>query len=109
MKTDPFLEFVMDQLAGMGATARPMFGGFGLYKGPDFFGIVWRERLYFKTNAATRPAYEERGSKPFRPSAKQTLKNYMEVPPEVIEDEEELKSWARTAASLKKPPPKKPR
>ena len=37
--------------------------------------------------------------KPFRPSEKQTLKNYYEVPADVIEDRSELASWASKAAS----------
>jgi DNA transformation protein len=35
---------------------------------------------------------------PFSPSAKQTLKNYYEVPAEILEDEEQLAEWARKAA-----------
>ncbi len=104
---DSFKEFVIDQLAGFGAAARPMFGGYGLYKGDAFFGIIIKERLYFKTDATTRLPYEEQGMKPFKASATQTLKNYMEVPPDILEDAEELKSWARTAAALKKPVNKK--
>jgi len=57
-----------------------MFGGFGLYHCDLFFGILHKGRLYFKTNDQTRPVYEKYGMKPFRPSAKQTLKNYYEIP-----------------------------
>jgi DNA transformation protein len=64
------------------------------------FGIVHKGRLYFKTDVATRTAYEERGMGPFRPNAKQTLKTYYEVPVEVVEDSELLVEWAQKAISL---------
>ena len=98
MQQDSFKEFVLDQLAGMEpVTCRAMFGGFGLYCRDVFFGILHKGRLYFKTNDQTRPAYEEYGMKPFRPSDKQTLKNYYEVPLEILEEDDALVRWAREA------------
>ena len=89
----------MDQLGGVReVTCRAMFGGYGLYCGKTFFGIIHKSRLYFKTNAATASVYLERGMKPFRPNAKMTLKTYYEVPVDVIEDAEELTASARAAA-----------
>ncbi len=97
-KDDSFKEFALDQLRGLGGVdCRPMFGGYGLYLDGVFFGILHRGRLYFKTDPASRPAYGERGMKPFRPNAKQTLKTYYEVPPEVLEDADQLAVWARLA------------
>ena len=99
MKQDSFKEFVLDQLAGMGSvTCRAMFGGYGLYYNQIFFGILHKGRLYFKTNDQTRPAYKKCGMQPFRPSDKQTLKNYYEVPPDILEDGDELIRWAEQAA-----------
>lgn len=73
--------------------ARRMFGGYGLYCGEQFFGIISNGRVYFKTNERTRKQYEERGMRSFAPSKKQVLKNYYEVPPEVLEDSQELARW----------------
>jgi len=42
-------------------------------------------------------ALPQQNMKPFRPSAKQTLKNYYEVPPEILEDGEALILWAEQA------------
>lgn len=99
MKQDSFKEFVLDQLAGMGSvTCRAMFGGYGLYCNQIFFGILHKGRLYFKTNDQTRPAYKKCGMQPFRPSDKQTLKNYYEVPPNILEDGDELIPWAEQVA-----------
>ncbi|MBI3876627.1 MAG: TfoX/Sxy family protein [Verrucomicrobia bacterium] len=94
-----FKEFVLDQLRTLGAEARPMFGGHGLYCGGNFFGILHKGRLYFYTNAATRQPYLKRGMKPFRPNARQTLGKYYEVPAEVVENTDELVAWAQAAAA----------
>ena len=95
---DSFKEFVLDQLTAMeSVTCRAMFGGFGLYRQDVFFGILHKGQLYFKTHDQTRPAYQEYGMQPFRPSDKQTLKNYYEVPPDILEDGDELIRWAEKA------------
>ncbi len=98
MKDDSFKEFVLDQLRELGKVdCRAMFGGYGLYLGGTFFGIIHKGRLYFKTDASTAPAYIEKGMKSFRPSAKMTLKTYYEVPVETIEDPDLLSGWAKKA------------
>jgi DNA transformation protein len=97
MKDDSFREFVLDQLSGLGdVTCRAMFGGYGLYSGDTFFGIIFHGRLYLKTDESTRGDYELRGMKPFQPNQRQTM-NYHEVPSEVVEDREQLPGWARKA------------
>ena len=100
-KQDGFKDFVLDQLSELsGLTYRAMFGGYGLYCGRVFFGIVHKGRLYFKTNAATALRYRERNMKPYRPNAKQTLNSYYEVPVDVLEDAGELTIWAQEASTL---------
>jgi DNA transformation protein and related proteins len=94
-----FRDFILDQLRDLELlTCRAMFGGYGLYHHGNFFGIISQNRLYFKTTAATREEYERRDMQPFRPNTRQTLKNYYEVPAEIIEDDEQLVAWARAAA-----------
>jgi DNA transformation protein len=101
IKTDSFKDFVLDQLDGLrGVSCRAMFGGYGLYHGEVFFGIVHKGRLYFKTNETSRAVYRERGMKPFRPNRKQTLRTYYEVPGDVMENAEQLAVWAGQAARL---------
>ena len=97
-KQDRFKDFVLDQLSELpGLTHRAMFGGYGLYQRETFFGIIHRGRLYFKTDPTTAPRYRDRGMKPFKPSSTQTLKNYYEVPVEVLEDSDALTAWASQA------------
>ena len=95
MKTDSFVEFVLDQLSDVGGvTCRGMFGGHGLYRKGKFFAIIHKGKLYFKTDEKSRNTYIEKGMKPFAPNKKQTLKNYYEVPADLIDDPELLGGYA---------------
>lgn len=99
-KEDSYRDFVLDQLRILGGVVcRSMFGGYGLYLSGEFFGILYDGRLYFLTDEATREKYRKQGMAPFSPGGKQVLKSYYEVPEEVVEDDEELASWAREAAA----------
>ncbi len=101
MTTDSFVEYVLDQLRGLGSVvARSMFGGHGIYHDSVFFAIVADDRLYFKTDEATREGYRTQGMGPFRPNEKQTLKSYYEVPADVLEDDEALALWAEQAVRV---------
>jgi DNA transformation protein len=105
MRDGSFKDFVLDQLNTLGLVeCRAMFGGYGLYSGRRFFGIIYKGRLYFKTTSATVPTYRARGMKPFRPNARQTLKTYYEVPVEVLEDSDTLAEWARSAIEARLTP-----
>lgn len=98
VKDNSFKEFVLDQLRDLGkVNCRAMFGGYGLYRNGAFFGIIYKGRLYFKTDSTTLPAYVEMGMKPFRPNAKMTLKTYYEVPADILEDPDQLSAWAEKA------------
>lgn len=101
MKDDSFVKFVEDQLSGVPEVrSRRMFGGWGLYSEDRFFGIVSDEVLYFKTNEVTRQKYVALDSTCFRPSEEQVLKNYYEVPADVLENPEQLSEWAIEAANI---------
>ena len=98
---DSFVAFVRDQLAELGEVRhRAMFGGFGLYCGNAFFGIVYDERLYFKTDEDSAREYVAAGMQPFQANDRQTLRNYYEVPPEIIDDRDQLLLWAGEALRL---------
>ena len=100
MRDDSFKAFVTDQLGALpDLSVKPMFGGYGLYQGGRFFGILMAGRLYFRTDEQTRSAYVERGMGPFiyEKARRTTTLNYFEVPPEILEDREELIEWAKAA------------
>jgi DNA transformation protein and related proteins len=95
-----FKDFVMDQLSSLpDLRVKAMFGGHGLYQGERFFAILMQGRLYFKTDEGTRKKYLKRKMDPFiYEKARQTTTiNYYEVPPEILEDREQLAAWAREA------------
>jgi DNA transformation protein len=97
---ESFKEFVLDQLHLLERMeCKAMFGGYGLYCEGIFFGIIADCRVYFKTNPATVSNYLDRDMKPFQPNPKQTLKNYYEVPAEILEDEEQFAEWGRRAVN----------
>jgi len=94
-RDESFKDFVLDQLRELDAVeARRMFGGFGLYRDETFFGIIHKGNLYFKIDESTVGEYRKRRMKAFRPSAKQTLKSYYQVPVEIIENSDQLCEWA---------------
>ena len=102
-KDESFKDFILDQLQELdGVEARRMFGGYGLYQDETFFGILHKERLYFKIDEATVGEYRKHRMKPFRPNAKQTLKSYYQVPVEIFEDAEQLTQWAKRAIHCQK-------
>lgn len=99
MADTTFLDYVLEQLAeAKGLRARRMFGGYGLYIGDAFFGIVHKGSLYLRTDEASRAAFIKAGSRPFNPKGKVELHRYYEVPAQVVEDAEELLAWAKRAA-----------
>ena len=98
VKADTFREFVIEQLQGVrGMACRAMFGGYGLYVGQRFFGIIYKGRLYFKVSEVSKSQYTASGMKPFKPSANMTLKSFYEVPAEVLEDSDAIAGWATIA------------
>ena len=99
MPTDSFRDFVLEQLSALdGLRCKRMFGGYGLYSGEVFFGILSDGQLYFKTNPDTLQDYLAFHAAVFAPSEKQILKNYREVPVDILEDAVQLTTWARKAA-----------
>lgn len=94
-KTDDFCEYVVEQLAPLGAARyRAMFGGFALYLDDMVVAIVDDGRLMLRADEVNRGDYEARGIGPFRPDAeKMGTMPYYEVPAEVFESEDFL-VWA---------------
>jgi len=100
-KDETLKDFILDQLIDLPhIVASTMFSSWGLYSDNIFFGIINNGRLYFKTNEITSQKYKDQGMKAFQPSAKQKLKNYFEVPGDIMEDSDELLKWARESISI---------
>jgi DNA transformation protein len=101
--TDDYLQYVLEQLTGLGqVTTRRMFGAVGLYHESRFFGIIAGDVLYFKVNDANRGDYEARGMDRFRPYPDKPLLSmtYYAVPADTLEDAEECALWARESVAI---------
>jgi DNA transformation protein len=80
-----------------------LFGGYALYRDGVIFGLVFRERVYFKTDEDNRPDYVAAGMPPFeytRSSGRTTAMRYFEVPGAVLDDLDELPRWADKALAV---------
>jgi DNA transformation protein len=97
-----FVEHVLRQLSTLGlASAKPMFGGHGLYLDEVFFAVVDDDVLFFKVDAASRVRYLAAGMGPFHPlKNKPPMEGYYEVPLDVLEDRARLREWGGEALSV---------
>ncbi len=90
-----YLDHVMELLAPLGGvTSRAMFGGYGIFHEGDMFALISDSTLYFKVDESNLVAYENAGSKQFKPMP------YYEVPADVMEDTALLQDWARTSIAI---------
>jgi DNA transformation protein len=77
-----------------------MFGGIGLYSDACFFALIDDDVLFFKVDDSNRDDYVSRGMKAFMPFPGQSSLGYFQVPPDVIEEAEELTRWARHSVEV---------
>jgi DNA transformation protein len=75
-----------------------MFGGVGIYAEEVFFALIADDALYLKVDDSNRFDFETRGMEPFRPYGEGGEEmGYYCVPEEVLEDADELRTWAEKA------------
>lgn len=100
--SEEYIQFVLGQLECIGqVTARKMFGGAGLYLDGKMFALIANDVLYFKADHTNKDDYDNVGMGPFRPfAAKPQTMSYYEVPIDVLENREELKTWAEKAYAV---------
>ena len=100
--SDQFLGYVLDQLSGWGkVSARKMFGGAGLYRDGKMFALIADDVAYLKVDDSNRKAFVQAGSSPFKPYPdKPTTMSYFEVPPDVLEEPDELVKWAKRSLAI---------
>jgi DNA transformation protein and related proteins len=91
----------MEQLErAASVSAKTMFGGAGIYLDGLIFGLLDNDRTFFKaddTNAALFDAHEMDW---FHPYGDERTMPYREVPVEVMEDPEELRTWIDSAVAI---------
>ncbi len=98
---DKLTAYLLELLAPLGpVSARPMFGGVGLFHGGMMFGLIARDELFLKVGDTNRPEYEAAGEAPFSYATKHgshTIGSYWRCPPELLDDMEKFQVWAQRA------------
>lgn len=99
------IEYLEDQLAGLGVTSRKMFGEYALYCDGKVVALVCDDTLFVKITDAGKEfvgdAYEEGAAYP-------GAKPSMRISDDLVEDREWLQDLIRiTAEHLPKPKPKR--
>ena len=104
-QSSSFADYVVnDLMADMeGVKARAMFGGHGIYKNGFFFALIADDELYYKVDDSNRKDFQARGSEPFKYAGKGkkvTVMSYWKLPPDVLEDRDELIAWTEKAVRV---------
>ena len=90
-----YFDYAMERLEPIGnISGRAMFGGYGIFHEGDMFALISGSTLYFKVNELNHAAYENAGSKQFKPMP------YYEVPAEIMEDISLFHEWAHTSIAI---------
>ena len=113
-----FLEYVLDLLQPLGGvTSRRMFNSVGLFQDGRMFALIsGDEQLYIKTDATSRPQFEQAGCPQFcyttsRKSGegKVIMLPYHAAPPDALDDRNQMLRWAQLGldAAHRAPEPKR--
>ncbi|HIV70271.1 MAG TPA: TfoX/Sxy family DNA transformation protein [Candidatus Aquabacterium excrementipullorum] len=95
-----FANQVVEQMAAFAPVqAKPMFGGFGIYRDGLMFALITQEQLYFKADDQTEPVFTREGLNPFtyESKGKTARLRYYEAHAEVFDDPQRMAWWARLA------------
>ena len=83
-------------------TLRRFFGGEGIYAGAVMIGSIFRDVIYFKTDAESRKAFDSEKCRPFTFMKGRELvtTTWLAIPDRLYDDPEELAHWARAALAV---------
>jgi DNA transformation protein and related proteins len=99
-----FAALVRELIEPLGpVTIKPMFGGAGVYVGGSFVALIDGDVLYFKTDEASRAAFEAEGMAPFSYETKTgtgVLTSYWRLPERLYDEPDEFRDWARAALAV---------
>jgi DNA transformation protein and related proteins len=99
-----YKSFIQDLLADFGPVSiRRMFGGAGIFADGVMFAMLTEDTLYLKADEALARAFADEGKGPFTYRTKdrgEVALSYWEVPERLLDDPEELVTWARRAHAI---------
>src|SRR5215212_2681343 len=102
-----FVEHVVETMRELGTvTAKPMFGGWGLYHEGLFFALIAEDALYLKVDEENHAEFEAAGLEAYVYVTKdgdRMVMSYHQAPPEALESSAMMTAWARSgyAAALR--------
>jgi DNA transformation protein len=100
---DDLLQILKEALEHTGSVSgRRMFGAVGVYFDGTFFALIVDGAIYFKTSDETRASFEAEGSRAFSYMTKKgeaKLPSCWRLPERLLDEPDELKEWARVAAT----------
>ncbi len=80
---------------------RRFFGGEGIYAGEIMIGMVFDDRIFFKTDETTRKAFLAERTEPFsfkkHSTGETVVTTWYAIPDRLYDEPEELAKWARAA------------
>jgi DNA transformation protein and related proteins len=95
-----FVAYVVELMQSIGPVrAKGMFGGHGIFLEGLMFGLIADSILYLKVNKETENEFIARGLEAFtyNKKGKEFKMSYYQAPEEVLEDDDEMNSWASKA------------
>lgn len=97
---DDWIHHLQDLMQPLGSIEiKRMFGGHGVFRGPDMLAILVDGEMYLKADDANRAMFEDEGLPPFTYEKKgqpAQLSFYL-APAECLESPAVLEEWARPA------------
>ncbi len=99
-KEKEFVSYVVDLLESLGPVrAKGMFGGHGIFLEGLMFGLVADSILYLKADKESESEFNARGLEAFtyNKQGKAFKMSYYQAPEEVLENGEEMNTWANKA------------
>ena len=97
-KAESAATFLVDSISSIGnITSKKMFGGYGIFHSDKMFGIVDSSGgCYLKADDSNRMAFETTGS------VKHGRMPYFSIPVNIIDNKDELISWAKKSIEIVK-------
>ena len=112
MKVDsPFVNEVLDRLQEVGpATARRMFGGYGIFLDGLMFALIADNELYLKADKQSSHFFEEQALPPFsytKSEGKVFKMSYYLAPESFFEEIDDTRLWTTRAIEAARRAPRK--
>ena len=99
-----FTDHVLKRLAPLAPfRTNRCFGGLGITLGSARVALIMDDHLYVAVDDTTRPAYERAGMRPLSYLGKEgrvELPRYYELPPDVLADDRQLRTWINDAINV---------